>query len=336
MAASSSWARRVGALKRQAPGSAIQAGSNPLEAGKAFQAAQTLDATASANTSLYLGVGIGVGGALLIACALIIVQIVRKRAEHKRALAEIEHGHTVELAQVRDLRGDVPRPVSFARVGRLVPAHGKGGWGALGSNEEVNEPDLANHPARKRRSYISIPKRIKPGGIPLRRFKHLSAIIESPRSRSAHSPTPEQQDVPVLPLANNKSRGTPASNKATHSEALQDDDVFVGPPSSPKPTVLPSFAIRSPGRYGVSFVEESPNKAKRSYSVGALIAPIPDGAVFGSVANNGRPPMHARSISLGAHKGASQPPTGPVPPLPVIAPHNPHAASVCSGRKPEE
>ena len=87
MAASSSWARRVGALKRQAPGSAIQAGSNPLEAGKAFQAAQTLDATASANTSLYLGVGIGVGGALLIACALIIVQIVRKRAEHKRALA---------------------------------------------------------------------------------------------------------------------------------------------------------------------------------------------------------------------------------------------------------
>lgn len=331
MAASSPWAHRVGALKRQAPGSAIQASSNPLEAGKAGQAAQTLNATASANTSLYLGVGIGVGGALLIACALIIVQIVRKRAEHKRALAELEHGHTVEVAQVRDLRGDVPRPVSFARVGKLVPAHGKGGWGALGSNEEVNEPHLANHPTRKRRSYISIPKRIKQGGIPLRRLKHLSAIIESPRSRSAHSPTPEQQDLPVLPLANNKSRETPASNKANRSEALQEDDVFVGPPSSPKPTVLPSFAIRSPGEYGVSFVEESPNKAKRSYSVGALIAPIPDGAVFGSVANNGRPPMHARSISLGALKGASQPPTGPVPPLPVIAPHNPHAVSVRNG-----
>jgi len=325
------WVHRVSALKRQATGNTIQAGSNPLEAGSPGHAAQTLNATAPANTSLYLGVGIGVGGALLIACALIIVQIVRKRAEHKRALAELEHGHTVEVAQVRDVRGDVPRPVSFARVGRLVPAHGKGGWGALGSNEEVNEPDLANHPARKRRSYISIPKRFKQQGVPLRRLKHLSAIIESPRSRSAHSPTPDRQDLPVLPLANNKTRGTPASAKTTRGEVLQRDDVFVGPPSSPKPTVLPSFAIRSPGRYGVSFVEDSPNKAKRSYSVGALIAPIPDGAVFGSVANNGRPPMHARSVSLGAHKAASQPPTGPVPPLPVIAPHNPHAASVRNG-----
>ncbi|KAM0707430.1 hypothetical protein Q7P35_004075 [Cladosporium inversicolor] len=331
MTTRSSWVRRVNALKRQASGNAIQAASNPLEAGTAGQTAQTLTATAPANTYLYLGVGIGVGGALLIACALIIVQIVRKRAEHKRALAEIEHGHTVEVAQVRDLRGDVPRPVSSARAGRLVPTHEKGGWGALGSSEEVNEPDLANHSARKRRSYISIPKRIKQSGIPLRRLKHLSAIIESPRSRSAHSPTPDQQDLPVLPSSNKKPRGTPASTKATHGEALQADDVFLGPPSSPKPTMLPPFAIRSPGRYGVSFVEDSPNKAKRSYSVGALIAPIPDGAVFGSVASEGRPPMHARSISLGAHKAASRPPTGPVPPLPVIAPHNTHATSVRAG-----
>jgi hypothetical protein len=312
MAARYSWVRRVSALKRQATDNAIQAASNLLEAGTSGQAAQTLTATAPANTSLYL------------ACALVIVQIVRKRGEHKQALAEIGHGHVIQVAQVQDLRGDVPRPVSFARAGRLVPAHGKGGWGALGSNEEVNEPDPANHPARKRRSYISLPKRFKQQGVPLRRLKHLSAIIESPCSRSAHSPTPDQQELPVLPLANSKLRGTPASAKTTHGEVTQENDVFVGPPSSPKPTVLPSFAIRSPGRYGVSFVEDSPNKAKRSYSVGALIPPIPDGAVFGSVANNGRPPMHARSISLGAHKAASQPPTGPVPPLPVIAPHNPH------------
>lgn len=331
MAARYHWVRRVNALKRQTAGNTIQAGSTPLEAATAAQAAQATNATAPASTSLYLGVGIGVGGALLIACALIIVQIVRKRAEHKRALAELEQGHTVEVAQVQDLRGDVPRPVSFARVGRLVPIHGKGGWGALGSNEEVNEPDLANHPIRKPRSFISIPKRIKQHGIPLRRLKHLSAIIESPRSRSVHSPTPDQPDMPVLPMAKNSTRGTPASTKTAKSKVLQEDDVFAGPPSSPKPTVLPSFAIRSPGRYGISFVEDSP-KAKRSHSVGALVAPIPDGAAFGSVmGNNSRPPMHARSISLGAHKAASQPPTGPVPPLPFIAPHNTHAIGVRNG-----
>lgn len=67
--AARSWVRRVSALKRQASGNAIQSGSNPLEAGTSGQAAQTLNATAPANTSLYLGVGIGVGGALLIACA---------------------------------------------------------------------------------------------------------------------------------------------------------------------------------------------------------------------------------------------------------------------------
>jgi hypothetical protein len=199
MAARYSWVRRVSALKRQATDNAIQAASNPLEAGTSGQAAQTLTATAPANTSLYLGVGFGVGCAILIACAL--VQIVRKRGEHKQALAEIGHGHVIQVAQVQDLRGDVPRPVSFARAGRLVPAHGKGGWGALGSNEEVNEPDPANHPARKRRSYISLPKRFKQQGVPLRRLKHLSAIIESPCSRSAHSPTPDQQELPVLPMA---------------------------------------------------------------------------------------------------------------------------------------
>jgi hypothetical protein len=300
MASRYSWLRRVNAIniKRRA------AGTTPAGALPALQT------TTPANTSLYLGIGIGVGGAILIACALIIVQIARKRAEHKRALAELEQGgHIVEVTQVQTLRGDVPRPVSFARVERLVPA-GKGGWGALGSNEEVNDADSANHSARKRRSIVSLPKRIKQHGIPLRRLKHLSAIIESPHSRSAHSPTPDAQDLPVLPLSKNGSRGTPTAER----EALHKDDVFTGPPSSPKPNVLPSFAIRSPGRYGVSFVEDSP-KAKRSYSVGALVAPAPDSAVLGdALNNNGRPPMHARSISLGAHKAAGLPPTGPVPP----------------------
>jgi hypothetical protein len=321
MASRYSWLRRVNAIntKRQA------AGPTPAEALPALQR------TAPANTSLYLGIGIGVGGAILIACALIIVQIARKRAEHKRALAELEQGgHIVEAAQVQTLHGDVSRPVSFARVGRLVPA-GKGGWGALGSNEEVNEADSANHSARKRRSIVSLPKRVKQHGIPLRRLKHLSAIIESPHSRSAHSPTPDAQDLPVLPLAKNRPRETPASAKTAEREVLHGDDVFAGPPSSPKPNVLPSFAIKSPGRYGVSFVEDSP-KAKRSYSVGALVAPAPDSAVLGdALNNNGRPPMHARSISLGAHKAAGLPPTGPVPPLPVIAPHHKQTARVRDG-----
>ena len=322
--------RRVEHVKRQTSGDAIQAGSTTLEAGSsAPQSAQALEATsASTNSSLYLGIGLGVGGALLIACVLVIVQICRKRSEHKRALAALEQGQTTsEVAQRRDVRGDIPRSVSLARIGRLGSAHGDGGWGALGSNDEINDSNPDNNLSRrKRKSYISLPKRFKQRGIPLGRFKHLSAIIESPRSRSTHSPTSENVDLPALPLSKDRSRNTLAGTKIVERRVLQDDDVFVEP-SSPKPSVLPSFAIRSPGRYGASFVEDSP-KAKRSYSVGALIGPIPGSTNLGQPVVNGRPPMHTRSISLGA---AGQPPAGPVPPLPVIAPHNAQAMGVRNG-----
>ena len=324
------WARRVGDVKRQTSGNAIQAGSNPLEAGSATsQSAQALEAaSASTNSSLYLGIGLGVGGALLIACVLVIVQIVRKRSERKRALAALEQGQTTsEVTQRQDIWGDIPRPVSHARMGRLVPAHGQGGWGALGSNDEIDDSNPANNPnRRKRKSYISLPKRFKQQGIPLGRFKHLSAIIESPRSRPTHS----QSSVPeTVDLPGNRSRGPFSGTELVEHSVLQNDDVFVGP-SSPKPAVLPSFAIRSPGRYGATFIDEGP-KAKRSYSVGALIGPIPDSTAFGQPLDNGRPRMHARSISLGAHRAVGQPPIGPVPPLPVIAPHNSKAMGVRNG-----
>ena len=333
MASRHSWPRRVGDVKRQSSGNAaVQAGSNPLEAGSAPQPAQAPEAaSASTNSSLYLGIGLGVGGALLIACVLVIVQIVRKRSEHKRTLAALEQGQTTsEVAQRQEILGDIPRPVGFAWMGRLMPAHEQGGWGALGSNDDINDSNPANNPnRRKRKSYISLPKRFKQHGIPLGRFKHLSAIIESPRSRSAHSPTPETLDMPALPTSKNRSRSTLPSTKLVEHRVLQDDDVFIGP-SSPKPSVLPSFAIRSPGRYGATLINESP-KAKRSYSVGAPIGPVPDSANFEHQPNNGRPQMHARSVSLGAHRAAGQPPAGPVPPLPVIAPHNAQAMGVRNG-----
>jgi hypothetical protein len=270
----------------------------------------------SANTTLYLGIGIviGVGIFLLPACILIVIQIVRKRAEHERALAELEQGYTFEAAQ----RGDVPRTVSFARVG--------GGWGALGSNEEVNE----DHPMRKRRSYVLLPKRMKQRGVPMKRMKHLSAIIESTRSRDV-SAQEAALDGQGLAVAKTRLRGDAAG--ATSNAVgglLAEDDVFVGSSvnPNPNPTSLPSFAIRSPGRYSVRFVEDSTKAAKRSYPVGASVAPQLESAVPGNF--NGRSRMHTRSISLGA-QAASLPPAGPVPPLPVIATHNARAISVRNG-----
>ncbi|KAK5113460.1 hypothetical protein LTR85_010888 [Meristemomyces frigidus] len=100
--------------------------------------------------------------------------------------------------------------------------------------------------------------------------------------------------------------------------AERGDDVSTAP-GSPKPDVLPCFAIRSPGMYGASIANDDRPKPPRSVSVGALLVPVPENAVFGYPARPSRPQMHARSISLGAPP--SRPPSGPVPPLPVIAPH---------------
>ena len=302
--------------------SVVQSAGDPIQAASVSEANAQAGPTSAASTSLYLGVGSGVGGVIFVACVAVVVLIVRKRAAHRRALAALEQGHANEVAEIqRTSIGDVPRPVSVARKGNLLPVHAKGGWGILGSSEEIIEPDLANHPSRKKRSSVSLPKRIKQRGIPLKRLKYLSAIIESPRSRSTKSPEPGQAPPSELRIGKTRSSGIIGQAQTTDWAVSTDEDVFLSP-ESPKPHVLPSFAIKSPGRYGASFVAEDNPKAMRSKSVGAFVNPVPEDAVFGDVSRRQRPGMHARSISLGAGRLPSLPPSGPVPPLPVIAPHD--------------
>ncbi|KAI7162700.1 hypothetical protein KC349_g1864 [Hortaea werneckii] len=96
--------------------------------------------------------------------------------------------------------------------------------------------------------------------------------------------------------------------------AERGEDVFTAP-GSPKPYVLPSFAIRSPGKYGAAIANDDKLKAPRSVSVGAIIGVVPEQAFSVPTVRPFRPPMHTRSISLGA--SPTTPPLRPVPPLPV-------------------
>lgn len=274
-------------------------------------------ATPATSGVLYLGIGVGVGGAILIAIILVGVLLVRKRAGHRRAVAEIEqHGEPVRPMRELDI-SDIPRPVSVARRTSLLPLHGRAGWGALSSNETIHQTESEPRVDKKKRNSISLPKRIR-GGIQLKRLKHLSAIMESPRSRATKSPSPAMPELVMTPVKSRSSEkpGFRKTITLVHP-AERGDDVFVVP-GSPKPDVLPCFAIRSPGMYGASIANDDRPKPPRSVSVGALV-PIPETAVPGHPARPNRPQMHARSISLGAPP--SRPPSGPVPPLPVISPH---------------
>lgn len=273
--------------------------------------------TSTVSPSVYLGLGIGVGGSILIAVIMVTIQIMKKRREHKRLLEALEVEEAVQVARMQDI-SEIPRPTSVARCSTLIPLHTRGGWGALSSDETINDPAVAQ--ARKKKlASVSLPKRIKQRGIPLKRLKRLTAITESPRSRTTASPA-MQFPVP-LPVQLVGEYATPAvpNQKAYTLRKVEPEDVFVCP-GSPKVEVLPSFAIRSPGRYGAGIANNDNAKATRSRSVGALMVPVFDADVFGHHPRLSRPSMHSRSISLGAP--SSRPPSGPVPPLPIIAPHS--------------
>ena len=176
------------------------------------------------------------------------------------AVFEIEH--TVGEAHLHEI-GSVPRPANPARCGNLAPLYTQAGWGALASDETINVTESASKKDKSRRSSIGLPKRLRQRGIPMKKLKHLSAIIESPRSRSAKSPPPAVLDnFTAVPQQ--------AIRKVHTMSQLADvegaDDVFTCP-DSPKPDILPSFAIRSPGMYGAAIANDEKPKPSRSVSM---------------------------------------------------------------------
>lgn len=232
-------------------------------------------------------------------------------------MEQVGHGQSATLTQTNTNPSavqEVPRPAITARRVGLLPIHGQAGWDALSSNEHVDD-----HNAKPQtRASMSLPKRFKKPGIPLKRLKHLSAIIESPRSRSARTPSMAQQQWENTVIA--AAQRAPIGRAETTDWPVNQADNVFDCPGSPRTDVVPSLAIRSPAQYGATIADGKP-KPPRSVSVGALPAHFSGGgAAPGHLSGLTRPQMHARSISLGAQP-PSQPPSDPVPPLPVIGPH---------------
>ncbi|KXS99058.1 hypothetical protein AC578_6967 [Pseudocercospora eumusae] len=271
--------------------------------------------TAAPNTTAIV-IGASIGALIALACIFITARIVRTRRAHRKAISAIEEGHAVPGA-VRQNMSEVPRPLSGCSMNRFRPLNTQGGWDALGSNDTINEPRAVAQSGKRKRDTAPLSKRVKSHGIPLKPFKHLSAIIESPRAPQESMPMPTAKNVKISPKLQLDCSIT-AIHPAHREEVLSACD-------SPKPAVVPSFAIRSPGSYGAAIANnEHKFKAPRSVSTGVLTDYVSDGAVFGSLepmpnmSKRRGPPLHIRSVSLGAPP--SRPPSGPVPPLPVISP----------------
>ncbi|KAI7553352.1 hypothetical protein KC331_g1287 [Hortaea werneckii] len=126
--------------------------------------------------------------------------------------------------------------------------------GAEALSQSTQDQDGVNY--RQRRQYTSSSH----SQTPLKE-RHLSAIAESPRSRSAPSPSQAAMgadQTPEKPF----SEGKPCFRKTITlvHPAERGEDVFTAP-GSPKPYVLPSFAIRSPGKYGAAIANDDKLKA---------------------------------------------------------------------------
>lgn len=268
------------------------------------------------DLATYLGLGLGVGGALLVAFVALVVLTVRRRAKHKALLEVLEVEEAVQGAHKHQV-AEIPRPAAALRCSTMVPLQSRAGWDALVSDDTIDDPEAAPKKVGRKRLSVTIPTKLKQQGLPLARLKRLTAIMESPKSKRSNSPAVAVQEPALTDEVTEVSVVAQHSSKAYTLREVHEDDVYACS-ESPKLHVQPSFAIRSQSSHVLGRAITKAPKVPRSQSIGTLI-PIPDNAILGQTVRISRASIHARSISLGGPP--TRPPSGPVPPLPVIEPH---------------
>ncbi|KAF2721142.1 hypothetical protein K431DRAFT_346635 [Polychaeton citri CBS 116435] len=306
--------------------------------------ARSTNGDASPNSSVYIGVGVGLGAAIFAAMIFVIVKILRKRREHKNAMAQLDQQEAQQMSQ-HDVAmfSDIPQPASAPRTGGgrggffLTTQLLRNGWGALGSNEDMRRQYAQGVPTAQGAPSTHTPttKKGKPGGIALKRLRHLSAIIESPRD----SPETEHRAVTAAnaePQPQNQEHASDRSQLASlqRSQSItkvgrKSEDIFR---SNSKKIVRSnsdtSFVLKVPTKpfhsnsYGMSYFQpQVPSPATRSRSTGSLALLRNSSTLARKPPNFQRPYSHTRSISLGS-RPPSRPPSTAVPPLPVVGPHS--------------
>ncbi|KAK4622160.1 hypothetical protein CLAFUW4_06877 [Fulvia fulva] len=300
-------------------------------------AASTAGAPATSQAQIVgLAIGCVIGGLILVAIIVILVVLRIRRRRHRQAVAELEQNNVPVAVPQMEQAGAT---VQAARGNGLRPLRAGTRWDFLASTETVNTPEQAG-PTNKRKRPSFFPIRPEPPAADPTQAqpKHLSAIVEtleSPRSRHGSS---------NFDLYSNAVRINEVMGTKPHTNAAQQNNsnIFTAP-GSPKPEAIPSFAIKSPATYNPLFPKPDLKLGGtiRSVSLGVLRVDT-SGAVLGNTdrlsrqiaeVKRPRPAMHARSASLGAP--LSRPPSGPIPPLPVISPltmEDPSRQGVCIPR----
>lgn len=257
----------------------------------------------ASNTSLYLGLGVGIGGLLLAAIVAIVVQIIRKTRQHSRS-SLLENGQINVPISIRR-SSDIRRTMSLGRNRSEQLGSNNAAWNPLASSETLDETS-----ARKKLPYLHLAKRSKKHGIPLKGLKHLSAIVESPRSRATQSPMISEIASPEMAMG----------HESWPVVVPQPAPIPAGPWAIKRADIALSRHTDSElgnARLDTLLQDDRP-KPPRSVSMGMLTSHEPLLAPSLSIH---RLRTHGRSASLGAKPPDHLPPD-PIPGLPIIAPHD--------------
>ncbi|EME43565.1 hypothetical protein DOTSEDRAFT_25491 [Dothistroma septosporum NZE10] len=276
-----------------------------------------------------LAIGCVLGSIILLAIIVILVVIRIRRRRHRQAIVELEQRTITFMVPQMEQTGGYAHA---AERDGLEPLRAGTSWDFLASTDTISEPQQVEHTNKRKRSQFLSKRLAASAGVPPQaQPKHPSAIaepLESPGSRHCSNNFDlysNQERIDEVMGAVPSARYTHPSG---HAIILQDNGNIVTAPGSPKPEAVPSLAVKKPTTYNPLFPSPDPNLggAIRSISLGVLRVDT-SGAVISNADHlsrhiaeikRPRPAMRARSVSLGA--ALSRPPSGPIPPLPLISP----------------
>ncbi|KAI9679154.1 MAG: hypothetical protein M1822_007364 [Bathelium mastoideum] len=290
------------------------------------------------QTTIVIAIAVPLG-ILILAVAVTLMWLLRKRwREHKQALAALtEQGLRQAPSRENDM-STVHHPISRPRRIPFLPYVSSHAWGTLHSHEDLGGATLVSQarsrdsstfhplPARKERRKNRSPRHkrmpVTPS-IPLKKFKvvsRLSAIMESPRSQSAKTPSPALVSKGV----ESPPESHPAFCRQPKLSTLNTSSIGAAlpHPGSPAQDIVPSAAKKPKSVLadvkGATDSEGSrwPGTSGRSISIPAILEPLPENPVPGRPKGS-HPLAHSRSRSF-CGQLPSQAPSGPVPPLPEV------------------
>nr|POE72947.1 hypothetical protein CFP56_30886 [Quercus suber] len=266
----------------------------------------------TSGKALYLKIGLSIGLVLLFAIIGVLVLLVKKRRQHKQAIAGMERCSETRMLQEADLHSDF-RPSAGIRTGNQILTPSRAGWTPLPSEETAYRVQDGRTVQQKIKSSQSTPTLFKQRSISPIKLQHVQ-LLKAPSTGMVHT-----HHVPIVERSprNRTEMHSVFRHSISRANTLktnEDNEDTTTVHENTSPTVQSFFSASSVKSVsGTSAAQNRGRKTSLSMALDAF-TPSSSESKFGII--NWRSIKHGRSISLGTPP--TRPPLGPVPALPRV------------------